>query len=236
MINEKETIKEFVPWIIDEVDEKIQNALGTDHLNSIEIENLNSKSWVANEFLDLLTCYDIPAQGLNKLSLIWFDKNCEPFEDEVVSRLANLCPNLTYLALSHMAYLTEAGMLQIFNLFRQIIQNNPPIKDLCLYGFSGRDDIEENIGELVLETLLSSNIDSITELDLGNNKSWFWLDGNDEPRFSNVDYLNELVTKQVGIQTLGLRYNYFSQKATQSILTRIAEICSDSALQNLWLH
>ena len=31
----------------------------------------------------------------------------------------------------------------------------------------------ENIGELILEPLLSSNIDSITELSLARNFSWF---------------------------------------------------------------
>ena len=78
-INDIVTIEKLMPWIMDDVDEKIQNALGTDQLGSLAIDGLDCKSWVANEFLDLLTCYDIPAQGLNKLSLEWFNSNCEPF-------------------------------------------------------------------------------------------------------------------------------------------------------------
>ena len=42
------------------------------HLNSIEIARLYTKSWVANEFLDALCCYDLPEEGLNKLVLTDF--------------------------------------------------------------------------------------------------------------------------------------------------------------------
>ena len=43
-----------------------------------------------------------------------------------------------------------------------------------MYFFSYDKDSDENIGELVLDTLLSSNIDTITDLNLGGNESWFW--------------------------------------------------------------
>ena len=39
--------------------------------------------------------------------------------------------------------------------------------------FSADKDRVENIGELVLEALLSSNIDTITDLNIGVNESWF---------------------------------------------------------------
>ena len=38
-----------------------------DHLINLYIEELDSKSLVANEFLDVLACYDKPENGLNKL-------------------------------------------------------------------------------------------------------------------------------------------------------------------------
>ena len=66
-INDRIAISESMPWIIDEVEDKIQITLGMDHLNSLEVRNLNCKSWVANEFLDVLTCYDIPENGFDKL-------------------------------------------------------------------------------------------------------------------------------------------------------------------------
>ena len=62
-------IQGTLPWIIDEVEEKIQTALGMGHLTSLYISYLSAKSWVTNELLDLLTCYDLPEQGLDKLFL-----------------------------------------------------------------------------------------------------------------------------------------------------------------------
>ena len=59
------------------------------------------------------------------------------------------------------------------SLFRQIVQSSPPIAVLHMNSFSGQKDYEENMGEQVLEALLSSNIDTITDLNLGNNTSWF---------------------------------------------------------------
>ena len=53
--------------------------------------------------------------------------------------------------------------------------------------FSGEGlDGEHNIGELVLEALLSFNIDSISNLNLGRNYSWF-------DRIGDVDLLTELI-------------------------------------------
>lgn len=55
-----------MPWIIDEVEDKIQAALGMEQLSSLYISNLNCKSWVTNEFLDLMCSYDLPERGLDK--------------------------------------------------------------------------------------------------------------------------------------------------------------------------
>ena len=58
------------------------------HLNSLYIDRLDCKPWVANEFLDVLTCYDLPEDGLDKLTFIGFESACFPFEEEVIYRLA----------------------------------------------------------------------------------------------------------------------------------------------------
>ena len=79
------------------------------------------------------------------------------------------------------------------------------------------------MGELVLETLLSSNVDSIIDLNLSDNNSWFWHPVTKEERSDNVDLLAELISKQTALQHLNLRNNGFSSNATQTILTRIAE-------------
>ena len=49
-----------MPWIIDDVSDKVETALGMSHLTSLYIEGLYCKSWVANEFLDLMCSYDLP--------------------------------------------------------------------------------------------------------------------------------------------------------------------------------
>ena len=49
-----------MPWITDEVEYKIETALGMGHLSILHIHALDCKSLVANEFLDVLCSYDLP--------------------------------------------------------------------------------------------------------------------------------------------------------------------------------
>ena len=58
-----------MPWIIEDIESKIQSALGMEQLTSLNIESLKSKSWVANKFLDDLCNYDLPDQGLDRIIL-----------------------------------------------------------------------------------------------------------------------------------------------------------------------
>ena len=103
--------------------------------------------------------------------------------------------------------------------------------------FSGDEDRDENIGELVLETLLNSNINSIIDLNLGDNSSWFKHPDTEEERSSNVDLLAELISKQAGLQRISLYENSFSSNATQTIVTRIADDMSTSTnLKTLYLY
>ena len=48
-----------MPWIIDDVSDKVETALGMNHLKSLLFRGLNCKAWVANEFLDLMCSYDL---------------------------------------------------------------------------------------------------------------------------------------------------------------------------------
>ena len=62
------------------------------------------------------------------------------------------------------------------SLFRQIVQRSPPIAVLnmqYMQELNGSDDKEENMGVHVLEALLSANIETITDLNLSSNESWF---------------------------------------------------------------
>ena len=61
--------------------------------------------------------------------------------------------------------------------------------------FSEDYDREQNIGELILEPLQSANIDSINDLNLQSNSSWFWYPDMEEERSGNVDLLVEIILK-----------------------------------------
>ena len=61
-------IEDMLPWIVEEFEEKISTALGTDQLTSIYIDILDCKAVVANEFFDLLTFF-VTEHGLDKLDL-----------------------------------------------------------------------------------------------------------------------------------------------------------------------
>ena len=79
------------------------------------------------------------------------------------------------------------------------------------------------VGQLYLETLLNSNIESITEIRLEGNSMWF------EENENNVELLGEFISKQTCIQHLNLGQNKFSSNATLTILTRIADHPSTSS-------
>ena len=85
--------------------------------------------------------------------------------------------------------------------------------------FSCNNDRVENIGELVLEVLLSSNIDSITDLGLSGNESWFKNPNSLEERSYNVDLLLELISKQAGLQKIGFGGDKDDNNAFSSIAT-----------------
>ena len=107
-------------------------------------------------------------------------------------------------------------------LFRQIIQQNPIIEVLDMYGFSDDKDRDASIGEHVLEALLSSSMNSITDLYLYANQSWFKHPDLREENNGNVELLAQLLIKHASIQNLNLGYNRFYSKASKTILTTIA--------------
>ena len=82
-----------------------------------------------------------------------------------------------------------------------------------MYHFSSDEDSKQNIGELILEPLLSSNIDSITHMNLAYNESWFINPYTREERSGNVDLLVELILKLTSLQKIDLGCARFSVNA-----------------------
>ena len=91
-----------MPWIVDDIEDKIQSFLGNNQLYSLRIMQLNCDKWVANEFFNLFLCHDIPENGLQKLILDEFKSPCFPLEEDIVSRIVNICPCLTNIQMSMM--------------------------------------------------------------------------------------------------------------------------------------
>ena len=107
-----------------------------------------------------------------------------------------MCPNITHLEMSQMYNLTDAGILSMVTLLRQIFERNPPIIDLNMNSFYSRnEDTNEKIGEPVLEILLNSSIDTITVLNFYGNSYWFKHPRISEENSGNVDLLVELISK-----------------------------------------
>ena len=94
--------------------------------------------------------------------------------------------------------------------------------------FSDFEDRDESMGELILEALLSSQIESISDLNFSINSSWFRNPVTRDEREGNVDLLSELISKQAGLQHINLGGDFsnggnkFWSEATLAILTRIA--------------
>ena len=65
----------------------------------------------------------------------------------------------------------------------------------------------------MLESLLSSNIVSITDLNLDDNMSWFNHPDTEEERSGNVNLLVELISKLTGLQKIDLLENELSSNA-----------------------
>ena len=61
--------------------------------------------------MDAITSYDMPDKGLDKLILSRFEKEVAPFEEEVLSRLANMSNNVSHLKISELSRLEEADRM-----------------------------------------------------------------------------------------------------------------------------
>ena len=91
--------------------------------------------------------------------------------------------------------LYEEALMILAKLFREIIQNNPPLTHLRMMRFSGRRDGNESAGEIILEALLNSSIITIEELNLFQNSSWFENPRTSAEREGTVDMLADIICK-----------------------------------------
>ena len=89
--------------------------------------------------------------------------------------------------------------------------------------FSEEYDVNESVGEAILEALCNSNIFTIQHLNLAANNSWFSHPQTKEEREGTVDLLVEIISRQIDCPNiLNLGANLFSSSATEKLLTLIA--------------
>ena len=102
--------------------------------------------------------------------------------------------------------------------------------------YSSNVDKDQNIGELIFETLLNYRVDTIVELNLSINQSWFMHPGTHEERTGNIDHFTEFISRQTHLQIIDLSWNELSSNATLTLLTKIADIIDSTKLNNLDLY
>ena len=56
-----------MPWILEEVEEKLNKVYHGKPLESIEIEGLECKSFIANQFFDFIASLDLADNSFKKL-------------------------------------------------------------------------------------------------------------------------------------------------------------------------
>ena len=86
--------------------------------------------------------------------------------------------------------MTEEKLISVAGLFHQIIKNNPPLTSLSMFYFSAYQDLNENMGGIILDALLSSSIGSLSTLNFRNNRSWFEHPATGEERKDNLSKLD----------------------------------------------
>lgn len=75
---------------------------------------------------------DLSDDSYKKLILTKMTKRCFPLENDVVSRFAQSCTLLQHLELGDIPNLKEGARMSLACLFREIIQNDPPLIHLNL--------------------------------------------------------------------------------------------------------
>ena len=101
-LNNIEAHRGSMPWILDEVEEKLNKVYQGQQLESLEIHGLDCKSSVANLFLDFMASLDLKNDSFKNLVISKMTYKCIPIEDDVLSRLAQSCSRLEHLEMTEM--------------------------------------------------------------------------------------------------------------------------------------
>ena len=91
-------------------------------MTTFAIKNLECKSYVTNELLDVIASQMISEKdGLDQIVLSNFKKLCCPFDESLLERFVNLSIKLQKLEVSQMRFLKSESKQQLTNMIVKII-------------------------------------------------------------------------------------------------------------------
>ena len=162
-----------MPWVLHQFEDKLNRVYQGQPLENLEIEGLDSKSQVVNQFFDYMVSLDLAEDSFKKLVIKEIKQQCFPLESDVVSRLAQSCTLLQHIEMSQMSGLEEEARMDLASLFRDIMQNSPPLTHLNFERFSKPEEYNGITGQIIMEAILNSSICSLQHINFNCNKSWF---------------------------------------------------------------
>ena len=85
MVNGKVVLDETTNWNFLSISEQVEVKLGNSSLTSFAVKNLDCKSFVTNELLDIIASQTISeTDGLSEIVLKHFKDSCGPFDESLL--------------------------------------------------------------------------------------------------------------------------------------------------------
>ena len=102
-VNDEVVIDETIHWNFFTISEKVEVQLGDRNMTSFGVKNLECKSFVTNEVLDVIASQMISEEdGLSKIVLSNFKETCGPFDESMLERFVKSSTKLMKLEVTEM--------------------------------------------------------------------------------------------------------------------------------------
>ena len=103
MVNNEVVLDETIHWNFLDISEKVEVKLGDQNMTTFAIKNLDCKSFVTNELLDVIASQMISEEdGLAEIVLSNFKEICGPFDLSLLERFADFSIKLQKLEVTNM--------------------------------------------------------------------------------------------------------------------------------------
>ena len=89
LVNDKVVIDEAIHWNFLAISEEVEVKLGHENLKSFEVKNLECKSFITNELLDIIaTQFTSETDELTSMVFSNFKESCGPFDESLLDRFS----------------------------------------------------------------------------------------------------------------------------------------------------